>query len=205
MDEKFYLLESGCSNLHENFFDILPASCRISLLKNRLDICFSIVDRESSHRRSEIDTAPLEKRNCMPAANNGEETKNALAETKNASVLSTSGEGERETIVAHQQAQPSTNYDDVYFDASFEPYRAISASIKMPRTKVNLLVRNCVSSLVAKCAKKTSRAPTKTDFDDLAKKLLQYYPSLPKNIRRKIVKRYMNANANAKEKKTLKQ
>ena len=125
-------------------------------------------------------------------------------ETKNASALSTS-EGETETIVAHQQAQPSTNYDDVYFDASFEPYRAISASIKMPRTKVNLLVRNCVSSLVAKCAKKTSRAPTKTDFDDLAKKLLQYYPSLPKNIRRKIVKRYMNANANAKEKKTLKQ
>ena len=197
MTEKtFYLLESGCSNLHENFFDILPASRRISLLKNRLDKCFSIAGPESSHHRSEID-APLEKRNCASAANNGEETKNVPA-------LSAS-EGETETIVAHQQTQPSTNYDDVYFDASFEPYRAISASIKMPRTKVNLLVRNCVSSLVAKCAKKTSRAPTKTDFDDLAKKLLQYYPSLSKNIRRKIVKRYMNANANAKEKKTLKQ
>ena len=189
-EKSYYLLESGCSNLHENFFDILPASCRICLLKNRLDKCLSTAGHESPRQRSEID-ALLENRNCSPAANNGEETKNEPA-------LPASG-GETETLVAHQQPSCSTDYDDVYFDASFAPYRSVSSSIKIPRTKLNLLVRNCVSALVAKCAKQTVRAPTKTDFDELAKKLLEYYPCVPKNIRRKIVKRYMNANANAEK------
>ena len=70
-EKRFYLLQSGCDNLHENFFDLLPTSRRICLLKNRLDKCFSTDDAEPPHHRSEID----EKINSPSSANNVKETK----------------------------------------------------------------------------------------------------------------------------------
>ena len=181
MTEKRYLLQSGYSNLHENFFDLLPASHQISLLKGRLDKGFT-------------DTEYSSKDECCSEAECYSESEYFLGDdsTLQTNDLASNGKMER-TAETHSPM----NWD-VYYDKSFAQYR-LTPSPKIPRAKLNLLIRNCVSTMVAKCGKTMNREPTKLEFEELGKQIVSYYPSVPKDVGRKLIKRHFNANANAKK------